>query len=76
MVGFSLIQDFVTKIQKIDDLQELQQTFDEEIKLLGFDKHTCVSLVDINRPPPRCAIALFLPGNVGEALHGERIFQG
>lgn len=51
LVGFSLIQDFVTKTQKITDPDELQQAFGEGIELLGLDKYTCMSPIDINNPP-------------------------
>lgn len=75
MVGFSLIQDFVTRIQKIDDLKELQQAFSKEIKLLGFDKHTCISLVDINNPPPNAILLYSFPEEWVERYKQQEYFR-
>ncbi len=58
MIDFTDIQDFLDGIEAINTLQELQNNFNEEIKPLGFDKHTCLSFVDMNNPPPN-AIQLF-----------------
>ena len=45
------VEDFITKIQKIDDLEQLHLAFAQEIETLGFDKYTCLSFVDMNDPP-------------------------
>lgn len=75
MVGFSMIQDFVTRIQKVDNLKELQQVFSKEIKLLGFDKHTCMSLVDINNPPPNAILRYSFPEKWVERYKQQEYFR-
>lgn len=59
--GFQEIEDFITKTKTIDDIEILQNTFTKEITFLGFDKHTCLSLVDMNDPPPNSVLLFSFP---------------
>ena len=58
MIDFTDVQEFLARIETINTLPELQDSFTKEIKPLGFDKHTCLSFVDMNNPPAN-AIQLF-----------------
>ncbi len=53
MAEFYDIQDFVKKVRKIDDLDQLQRTFDEASQILGFSHQVQISLVEISAPAPR-----------------------
>lgn len=52
MLDLVNLQDSITRIQQAETLPALHQIFAREIAPLGFDKHTCLSLVDMNNPPP------------------------
>ncbi len=58
MLDLVHLQDSIARIQRAKSLSALHTTFTEEIAALGFDKHTCLSLVDMNNPPPS-AIQVF-----------------
>ncbi|WP_339864844.1 LuxR family transcriptional regulator [Paremcibacter congregatus] len=58
MVNFADIKEFIDGLDDINNMQMLQEYFTAGIKPLGFDKHTCLSLVDMNNPPAN-AIMLF-----------------
>jgi DNA-binding CsgD family transcriptional regulator len=51
MLGLARVEDFITKIRQVDGMDDLSRIFTEETKALGFEHHTCISLVDLNNPP-------------------------
>ncbi|RMB07676.1 LuxR family transcriptional regulator [Eilatimonas milleporae] len=58
MPGLELVENFITKIKTVDTVDDLRRAFASEIAQLGFGKHICISLVDMNNPPPN-AIQIF-----------------
>ncbi len=75
MLNFTGIQDFIRKIEGINDLQELQGQFTEELKPFGFDKHTCLSFVDMNNPPPNAILLFSFPKEWVRHYKEEKFFE-
>lgn len=75
MVNFADIEVFITDLDGIDDVQALQDYFTAAIKPLGFDKHTCLSLVDLNSPPANAVMLFAFPEAWVAHYKDERYFE-
>ena len=75
MIDFTDIQDFICRIKKINDLLELQKELINAIKPLGFDKHTCLSFVDMNNPPPNAMLLFCFPEEWVSHYKKEKYFE-
>lgn len=53
MTEYCDIQDFVKEVRKIDNLDQLQRTFDKASRSLGFNHKLQASLVETSVPAPR-----------------------
>jgi len=58
---FSQIQDFVAETILTTDIEDLKAILTKYIKPLGFSMHTCVSVVDLQNPPPSALLLLEFP---------------
>jgi len=70
-----IIEDFISETQDIDDIDLLKNTFTDNITPLGFDKHTCLSLVDMNEPPPDSIQLFCFPEKWVEHYKREKFYQ-
>jgi len=72
---FSKIQDFVSETVNETDLEVLKNTFTRYVKPLGFHMHTCVSIVDLQNPPPRSLLMLEFPEQWADHYVSENYIQ-
>lgn len=75
MVNFTSIEEFIHEIERTDDLQNLQDRFTEILKPLGFDKHTCLSFVDMNDPPANAVLLFSFPEAWVDHYKQEKYFE-
>ena len=61
MIDFSLIEEFVYLIEQTQNLKSLTDLFGSIIRQFGFDKHTCLSSVDLNHPPANSILIYEFP---------------
>tara|TARA_R110002072_G_scaffold129294_2_gene267696 strand:+ start:35 stop:763 length:729 start_codon:yes stop_codon:yes gene_type:complete len=58
---FSRVQDFISDAMYETNVEVLKSTLSKYINPLGFDMHTCVSIVDLTNPPPSALLILDFP---------------
>jgi len=75
MVAFTDILEFTSRFEKTDDLQDLQDCFTKIITPLGFDKHTCLSYVDMNNPPGNAIMLFRFPKEWVRRYKREKYFE-
>jgi len=75
MINFTDVQEFIHTFEEMSDVQDLQNQFTKALKPLGFDKHTCLSFVDLNNPPTNSMLLFCFPEEWVAHYKKERYFK-
>tara|TARA_R110002073_G_scaffold211794_3_gene372129 strand:+ start:855 stop:1562 length:708 start_codon:yes stop_codon:yes gene_type:complete len=75
MVDFNDVEEFISKINATSNLKTLQEQFTDTLIPLGFDKHTCLSFVDLNNPPSNSMLLFCFPEEWVTRYKQEKYFE-
>ncbi|WP_138380034.1 helix-turn-helix transcriptional regulator [Luteithermobacter gelatinilyticus] len=75
LIGFEDVQDFISDISSARNADEIQAAFSKKTAPLGFDKHTCLSVVDWTNPPPESLLLFAFPQKWVDYYTEQRYFE-